>query len=132
MHSALSRTMNISLDDRNGRREVRSSGFSTPAPMAFESLLRKLACVAGKRSQGTKRRFSLNRFLTRLSWRTVRATDVFPIPPTPMRAIGARVSTRPTISSTSSCRPKQALGGGGGGSPRILGPKVRSKVYGYS
>jgi hypothetical protein len=32
MDSALSRTMSISFEDRNGRRGVRSSGFSTPAP----------------------------------------------------------------------------------------------------
>ena len=131
MDSALSRTMNISLEDRKGRRAVKSSGFSTPAPMAFENLLSKLALPAGNRSQWMNRRLSLNRFLIRSSWRTVRATDVFPIPPAPMRAIGVRLSTRPTTSSTSSSRPKQALGGGGGGSPRVLGSKVRSGVCGY-
>jgi len=43
--------------------------------------------------------------------------DVFPIPPGPMRAIGAMSSARVTISSISSSRPKQVLGGGGGTSP---------------
>ena len=42
---------------------------------------------------------------------------VLPIPPTPIRAIGARFFTRPTIFSVSSSRPKQARGGGGGDSP---------------
>jgi hypothetical protein len=42
----------------------------------------------------------------------------FPMPPGPMRAIGWRLSTRLTISLISPSRPKQALGGGGGNSPR--------------
>ena len=46
--------------------------------------------------------------------------DVFPIPPGPMRAIGVRFSARPTISSITSLRPKQTLGGGGGDSPSML------------
>ena len=132
MDSALSRTMNISLEDRNGRSGVKSSGFSMPAPVAFESRLRRLARVGWNCSQRINRRFSLNRFLMRSSWRTLKAMDVFPIPPAPMRAIGVKFSTRPTIFSISSSRPKQALGGGGGDSPSILGSKVRSWVYDYS
>ena len=41
MDSALSRTMRILLEDRNGSREVKPSGFSTPAPVTLESRLRK-------------------------------------------------------------------------------------------
>ena len=43
--------------------------------------------------------------------------DVLPIPPVPTRAMGVRFSTRPTIFSTNSLRPKNALGDGGGDSP---------------
>ena len=43
--------------------------------------------------------------------------DVFPIPPSPMRAIGVRFSARLTIFSISSSRPKHTLGGEGGNSP---------------
>ena len=132
MDSALSRTMNISSEDRNGRRGVKSSGFSIPAPMAFESRLRRLACEGGNLSQRMNRRFSLNRFLIRSSWRMDRAMDVFPIPPGPMRAIELRLSARPATFSINSSRPKQAPGGGGGDSPSILGSKVRSRVYDYS
>ena len=116
--SALSRTINISFEDRNGRREARSSGFSTPAPTTFESWRSKLAQEAGNLSQRTKRRLSPNRSFTRSWWRTARATEVFPIPPAPMRAMGVRVSTRPVIFSINPSRPKQALGRGGGNSPR--------------
>ena len=56
--------------------------------------------------------------------------DVFPIPPALMRAIGVRLLARPTIFSISSSCPKQALGGGGGGSPSILGSDARSWVDG--
>ena len=35
--SVLSRTMNMSLEDRDGRKEVRSSGFLMPVPMVLES-----------------------------------------------------------------------------------------------
>ena len=42
---------------------------------------------------------------------TVRAMDVFPIPPGPMRAVGVVFSARPTILSTNSPHPKQALSG---------------------
>ena len=132
MDSALSRTMSISLEDRNGRRGVKSSGFSIPAPMTFESWLRRLACEGGNLSQRMNRRFSLNRFSMRLLWRTDRAIDVFPIPPAPMRAIDVRLSARPTIFSINSSRPKQAPGGGGGDSPSILVSMVRSLVYDYS
>jgi len=52
--------------------------------------------------------------------------DVFPIPPAPIRAIDARSSARPTIFSINSPHPKQALGGGGGDSPRgVLNASVR-------
>ena len=132
MDSALSRTMKISLEDRNGRRGVKSSGFSISAPMAFESRLSRLAFEGGNLSQRMNRRFSLNRFLMRLSWRMDRAMDVFPIPPGPMRAIEERLSARLTTFSINSSRPKQAPGGGGGDSPSILGSKVRSQVYDYS
>ena len=37
--SALSRTMRNSLEDRNERREARSSGFSIPAPMTLDNRL---------------------------------------------------------------------------------------------
>ena len=135
MDSALSSTMNISLEDRNGRRGVKSLGFSTPAPMASESRLRKLACAGWNWSQRMNRRFSLNLFLTRSWCRTVKATDVLPIPPAPTRAIGVRPSTRLTISSISSIsssRPKQALGGRGGDSPSKLDSDLRSWVYNHS
>ena len=100
--------------------------------MACESRLRKLARPAGNLSQRMNRRFSPNRFLTRSSWRTVRETDVFPIPPAPMRAIGARLLTRLMILSTSPSRPKQALGGGGGDSPDMLCSNIRVQIYWYN
>ena len=118
MDSALSRTMNISLEERKGRRDVRSSGFSTPAPNTLESRARKWAREAGNLSQRMNRRFLPNRPLIRLWWRTVRAIDVFPIPPAPMRAMGSRFSASRTTSSTRLSRPKQSLGAGGGNSPR--------------
>ena len=43
MDSALSRMINISSEERRGRKGVRSSGFSTPAPMTLDSRARKLA-----------------------------------------------------------------------------------------
>ena len=131
MDSALSRTMNVSSEDRNHRRGVKSLGFSTPAPMALERELRKSARAGWNWSQRINRRFSLNFFLMRSLWRTLRAMDVLPIPPAPIRAIGVRLSARPTILSIKSSRPKQAPGGGGGGSPRLLGSKIRSRVYDY-
>ena len=131
MDSALSRTMNISLEDRNGRRGVKSSGFSIPAPMAFDNRLRRSARAAWNWSQRMNRRFSLKRFLIRSWWRTDRVMDVFPIPPAPMRAIEVRLSARLTIFSINSSRPKQAPGGGGGSSPSILDSKVRSQIYYY-
>jgi hypothetical protein len=124
MDSALSRTMSIFVEDRNGRKGVRSLGFLTPAPMALERRLRRLAREAGNWSQRMNRRFFPNRCLIRLSWRIVRAIDVFPIPPAPMRAMGVRFLARPTIFSISSSRPKQALGGGGGDSPSVLRANV--------
>ena len=45
------------------------------------------------------------------------AIDVFPIPPSPMRAIGSRFSASPTAFSINRSRPKKALGAGGGDSP---------------
>ena len=118
MDSALSRTINISLEDRDDRRDARSSGFSMPAPITFESWRRKLAQEAGNLSQGMKRRLSPNRSFIRSWWIAVRAMEVFPIPPAPMRAMGLRVSARSTIFSINPSRPKQALGRGGGNSPR--------------
>jgi hypothetical protein len=117
MDSALSRIMIISLDDRDGRRGFKSSGFSTPAPITLEIRLRRVASEAENWSQRMNRRLSPNRFLMRSLWRTARATEVFPMPPGPTRAIGLRPSARSTIFSISSSRPKQALGGGGGNSP---------------
>ena len=131
MDSALSRTMNISREDRKGRRGVKSWGFSTLAPTTFESRLRKLASAGWNLSQRMNRRFSLNRFLIRSSWRTAKETDVLPIPPAPMRAIGVRLSARPMIFSINSSRPIQAPGGGGD-SPSILGSNVRSRFYDHS
>ena len=51
--------------------------------------------------------------------------DVLPIPPAPMRAMGARFSARPTIFSINLLRPKQALGAGGGDSPSALDANIR-------
>ena len=118
MDSALSRTINISFEDRNDRREARSLGFSTLAPITSESWRRKLAWEAGNLSQRMKRRLSPNRCFIRSWWRTARAMEVFPIPPAPIRAMGLRVSARPTIFSINPSRPKQVLGRGGGNSPR--------------
>ena len=50
----------------------------------------------------------------------MRAIDVFPIPPGPMRATGLRSPAKPTISSIKPSRPKKTLGGGGGDSPGML------------
>ena len=72
---------------------------------------------AGNSSQRMNRRSYPNRSLIRLWWRTVRAIDVFPIPPGPTRAVEERSSARPTIFSINSSRPKQAPSGGGGVSP---------------
>lgn len=115
--STLSRHKIIFLEDRNGLKGVRSLGFLTPAPMTLESWLRKWACEAGNWSQRINQQFPPNHSLMQLWWRTVRAIDVFPIPPGPIRAIGARVSTRPMILLISSSRPKHTLGGGGSNSP---------------
>ena len=51
MDSALSRTMIISLEDRNGRRDAKSSGFSISAPMTLDSRLSKWLHEAGNWSQ---------------------------------------------------------------------------------
>src|ERR1700753_3602167 len=112
--------MNICLEDREGRRGVKSLGLSIPAPMTFESRLRKLVREAGNLSQRRNRRLSPNRFSMRRWWRTVRAIDVLPIPPAPTRAMELRPSARPTILSMRLLRPKQSLGGGGGAPPSIL------------
>ena len=45
--SALSRTMDISLGDKGGRRAARTSGFSTMAPITLESRARRWALEAG-------------------------------------------------------------------------------------
>ena len=129
MDSALSRTKIISLEDRNGCKEAKSLGLSMPAPMASESRLRKLESDAGNRSQRMNRRLLPNRFLMRSSWRTVSAIDVLPTPPAPMRAIGSRFSARLTTFSINSFRPKKALGGRGGGSPRTLDANMRLRIY---
>ena len=47
INSTLSRNRIISLEDKNGRRGVRSSGFSIPAPMTVESRLRRWGRDAG-------------------------------------------------------------------------------------
>src|ERR1700753_1522987 len=117
MDSALSRTTKILLEERKGRKVTRFSGFSTPAPVTSESRARKWVCEAGNLSQRIKRRLPQNLSLIDLWWRTASATDVFPIPPAPIRAMGPRLSESRTMSSTSPSRPKQALGGGGGSSP---------------
>ena len=119
MDSALSRTMSISIEDRNGRRGARFSGFSMLAPTTSESRRRKCMSETGNWSQRMNRRLFPNRCLMRLSWRTVRTTDVLPIPPAPIRAIGVRCAAKPTTSSISLSRPK-ILGGGGGDSPGEL------------
>ena len=129
MDSALSRNRIISLEDRNGCKEVKSWGFSMPAPMALESRLRKWGSDAGNRSQRTNRRLSPNRFLMRSLWRTVSAIDVLPTPPAPMRAMGSRFSARPTTFSINSLRPKKALGGCGGGSPCTLNAMMRLRIH---
>ena len=113
MYSALSRIMKNTFEDRDRRREVRSSGFSMSAPITLESRPRKWVREAGNRSQRMNRRFPPKLRLTRLLWSTFRATDVFPIPPAPIRATGVTFSARLTILSISPSRPKQALGGGG-------------------
>ena len=115
----------MSLEDKNGRKGVRSSGFSTPAPVALESRQRKEVSETGNLSQRMNRRSSPNRRLMRSSCRIVITEDVFPIPPAPTRAIGVRRSTNVTIFSTSSSRPKKILGGGGGNSPATLDIDVR-------
>ena len=126
MDSALSRIKIISVEDRNGRREVRSSGFSTPAPTTLESRVRKWVREGENWSHRMNRRLSPKRCLMRSWWRTVRATDVLPIPPGPMSATGVKFSARPTIFSIKSSRPQQVLGGGGGDSPNtILNSNVR-------
>ena len=71
-----------------------------------------------KLTQRMNRRLSPNRSLTRLRWGIAKATEVFPMPSTPRRAIEVRLSMRPTIHPISSSRPKQALRGGRGVSPR--------------
>ena len=55
--------------------------------------------------------------------------DVFPIPPTPMRAMGVRFSARLTTFPINSSRPKQALGAGGGDSPGVLDANIRYKIH---
>jgi hypothetical protein len=125
MDSALSRTMSISFEDSDCRKEARFSGFSIPAPMTLESRRRNWLRVARNSSQRMNLRFSPNRCLIRSSWRAARAMDVFPIPPAPIRAIDVRHPARWTILSISSSRPKKIPGGGGGSSPGTLDANVR-------
>jgi hypothetical protein len=99
--------MSISLVDRKCRREVRPSGFSIPAPTTLESRRRKLVSEVANSSQRMNRRSSPNRCLMRPSWRTVRAMEVLPIPPAPMRAMEVRHSAKPMISSINPSRPKK-------------------------
>jgi hypothetical protein len=132
MDSALSRTKSISPDDRKRRRGVRSSGFSTPAPMTLESRARKLVSEAVNVSQRRNRRSSPNRCLMRPSWRTVRAMEVLPIPPAPMRATEVRWSAKPTNLSIHSSRPKKTPGGGGGNSPYTLNANIRCQIHWWS
>ena len=47
-------------------------------------------------------------------------TDVLPIPPAPIKAIGMRRCAKSMIFSINSLRPKKILGGGGGSSPGAL------------
>ena len=47
-------------------------------------------------------------------------TDVFPMPPAPISAIGVSCCAKPMISSVNSSRPKKTLGRGRGGSPGAL------------
>jgi hypothetical protein len=131
MDSALSRTMSIFLEDRKRRRGVRSSGFSTPAPMTLERRARELVSEAVNLSQRMNRRSSPNCRLMRSSWRIARAIEVLPIPPTPMRATEVRRSAKPIIFPIHSSRPKKAPGGGGGDSPGMLDASV-SKVVDLS
>ena len=50
--------------------------------------------------------------------------DVLPIFPTPVGVISVRSYAKPTALSTNPSRPKQALGGGGGGSLGTLDTHV--------
>ena len=50
------------------------------------------------------------------------ATEVLPIPPAPMKAVGIRLSA-------SSSRPKKVLGGGGGDSPGMPDSGVRWQAH---
>ena len=47
MDSALSRVISISLEERKGRRGVKSSEVSTPAPMTLDSRAMKRVHEAG-------------------------------------------------------------------------------------
>ena len=55
--------------------------------------------------------------------------DVLPTPPAPIRAIGVNCSTKRTIFSVNSSRPKKILGGGGGNSPGTLVANVRCRIF---
>ena len=71
------------------------------------------------------RRSPPKRCLIRMSLRTVRAMDVLPIPPGPMRANGVRFSARAVSFPINSSRPKKSLGGGGESSPGALDTNIR-------
>ena len=86
---------------------------------------KKMCVGCGELIATNEQRLSPNRCLIRPSWRTVRTTDVLPIPPTPIKAIGVRCCAKSTILSINSSRPKKILGGGGGRSPGALDSNVR-------
>jgi len=132
MLSALSMIKKIGFEERNSRRGARLLGFVTPEPITIESRLRKWMSDVGNSSQRINRRSSPNFCLMNSWWRTVRAMEVLPIPPVPMRTRGVLVLTDPRISSTISSLPRNNLGAGGGNSPSVLSHRVRicSKTIG--
>ena len=87
--------------------------------------MRTLVREAVNLTQRMNQRLSSNHSLTWPWWRTVRVTNLFPIPPPPMRATGFRFATRLLMSSSS---PIQALGGGRGDSPSMLDANMRQLV----
>jgi len=132
MDSALSRVMDVSFEDRNGRRGSDPRGFrcSHRRPWRAGGGNERARGESVAADESTFQRLSPNRRLMRLSRRTARAMDVFPIPPGPMRAKGVRFCARPTIFLINSSRPKKALGGGGGDSPDTLDSNIRHRYTG--
>ena len=55
-------------------------------------------------------------------------TDVFPIPPAPISAIGVRRFAERTILSINASRPQKILGAGGGSNPGTLDADVRGRI----